>query len=145
MKPMERLPDKNEIIIPEEELEYEYFRSSGPGGQNVNKTSTGVRLRFNLEKSHIFTPEEKEKIKNALKNKINENREILIENEETRSQFQNRNKAYEKLIELLTEALKEEKERIPTKVPESAKMKRVDDKKKVSEKKNLRKKPEDLE
>ena len=69
----------------------------------------------------------------------------MIENEETRSQFQNRNKAYEKLIELLTEALKEEKERIPTKVPESAKMKRVDDKKKVSEKKNLRKKPEYFE
>ena len=51
---MERLPDKNEIIIPEEELEYEYFRSSGPGGQNVNKTSTGVRLRFNLEKKSYF-------------------------------------------------------------------------------------------
>jgi len=142
---MERLPDKNEIIIPEEELEYEYFRSSGPGGQNVNKTSTGVRLRFNLEKSHIFTPKEKEKIKNALKNKINESGELLVENEETRSQFQNKNKAYERLLVLINEALEEKKERIPTKVPESTKRKRVDDKKKISEKKKLRKRPEDFE
>ena len=143
---MGQLPkNKEKIIIPEEELVYEYFRSSGPGGQSVNKTATGVRVRFNLEKSEIFTPEGKERIKNALKNRINESGELLVENEETRSQFQNKNKAYERLLTLISEALEEGKERIPTKIPEATKRKRVDDKKKVSEKKNLRKRPEDFE
>ncbi|NMB92239.1 MAG: aminoacyl-tRNA hydrolase [Parcubacteria group bacterium] len=140
---MEQLP---KIVIPEEELIYEYFRSSGPGGQNVNKVTTGVRIRFNIEQSKVFAPEQKQKIRDALRNKINENDELLIENEETRSQSQNKNNAYERLIELITEALEEEKERIPTKVPESSKRKRIEEKKKIGEKKKLRQiKPEDFE
>jgi len=144
---MEQLPSKeNKINIPEEELVYEYFRSSGPGGQNVNKVTTGVRIRFDIEKSTIFTPEEKQKIKTKLKNRINEKGELLVENEETRSQLQNRENAYQKLIELISEALEEEKERIPTKVPQSAKKQRIEEKKQISEKKRLRQiKPEDRE
>jgi ribosome-associated protein len=144
---MEQLPSKeNKINIPEEELVYEYFRSSGPGGQNVNKVATGVRIRFDIEKSTIFTPEEKQKIKTKLKNRINEKGELLVENEETRSQLQNRENAYQKLIELISEALEEEKERIPTKVPQSAKKQRIEEKKQISEKKRLRQiKPEDWE
>ena len=144
---MEQLPSKeNKINIPEEELVYEYFRSSGPGGQNVNKVTTGVRIRFDIEKSTIFTPEEKQKIKTKLKNRINEKGELLVENEETRSQLQNRENAYQKLIELISEALEEEKERIPTKVPPSAKKQRIEEKKQISEKKRLRQiKPEDWE
>jgi ribosome-associated protein len=144
---MEQLPSKeNKINIPEEELVYEYFRSSGPGGQNVNKVTTGVRIRFDIEKSTIFTPEEKQKIKTKLKNRINEKGELLVENEETRSQLQNRENAYQKLIELINEALEEEKERIPTKVPQSAKKQRIEEKKQISEKKRLRQiKPEDWE
>jgi len=144
---MEQLPSKeNKINIPEEELVYEYFRSSGPGGQNVNKVATGVRIRFDIEKSTIFTPEEKQKIKTKLKNRINEKGELLVENEETRSQLQNRENAYQKLIELINEALEEEKERIPTKVPQSAKKQRIEEKKQISEKKRLRQiKPEDWE
>jgi len=144
---MEQLPSKeNKINIPEEELVYEYFRSSGPGGQNVNKVTTGVRIRFDIEKSTIFTPEEKQKIKTKLKNRINEKGELLVENEETRSQLQNRENAYQKLIELISEALEEEKERIPTKVPQSAKKQRIEEKKQISEKKRLRQiKPEDWE
>ena len=144
---MEQLPSKeNKINIPEEELVYEYFRSSGPGGQNVNKVTTGVRIRFDIEKSTIFTPEEKQKIKTKLENRINEKGELLVENEETRSQLQNRENAYQKLIELINEALEEEKERIPTKVPQSAKKQRIEEKKQISEKKRLRQiKPEDWE
>jgi len=144
---MEQLPSKeNKINIPEEELVYEYFRSSGPGGQNVNKVATGVRIRFDIEKSTIFTPEEKQKIKTKLKNRINEKGELLVENEETRSQLQNRENAYQKLIELISEALEEEKERIPTNVPQSAKKQRIEEKKQISEKKRLRQiKPEDWE
>jgi len=144
---MEQLPSKeNKINIPEEELVYEYFRSSGPGGQNVNKVTTGVRIRFDIEKSTIFTPEEKQKIKTKLKNRINEKGELLVENEEIRSQLQNRENAYQKLIELISEALEEEKERIPTKVPPSVKKQRIEEKKQISEKKRLRQiKPEDWE
>lgn len=142
---MEQLPSKDKRInIPEEEIEYEYFRSSKPGGQNVNKLNTAVRLRFNLDKSNYFSVEEKAKIKEKLKNKINEKGEIILENEETRSQFQNKNNVYEKLIELISQALEEGVERIPTKISENMKNKRLQEKKKISEKKKLRQiKPED--
>jgi len=144
---MEQLPSQdNKIIIPGQELTYEYFRSSGPGGQNVNKVATGVRIRFNIEQSQSFTPEEKQRIRAVLKNRINDNDELLIENEESRSQFQNRNNAYNNLIALISEALTEEKERVPTKIPHVEKQKRLEEKKKISEKKKLRQiKPEDFE
>ena len=54
---------ENKVEIPLEELNFDFFRSSGPGGQNVNKVSTGVRVRWNIEKSEILTDEQKEKIK----------------------------------------------------------------------------------
>lgn len=144
---MEQLPSRDhKISIPEQELTYEYFRSSGPGGQNVNKVTTGVRIRFNIEQSQSFTPEEKQRIRMVLKNRINDNDELLIENEESRSQFQNRNNAYNNLITLISEALIEEKERVPTKIPHGEKQKRLEEKKKISEKKKLRQiKPEDFE
>ncbi|MGB9763394.1 MAG: alternative ribosome rescue aminoacyl-tRNA hydrolase ArfB, partial [Minisyncoccia bacterium] len=144
---MEQLPSKenqeNKIIIPEKEINYEYFRSSAPGGQNVNKLNSGVRLRFNINKSDSLTDEEKQIIQSKLKNRINEKGELLIENEETRSQLQNKENAYQKLIELITEALEAEKERVPTTISPSVKKKRLEEKKKISEKKKLRKiKPE---
>ncbi|MGC8851925.1 MAG: alternative ribosome rescue aminoacyl-tRNA hydrolase ArfB [Minisyncoccia bacterium] len=147
---MEQLPSKenqeNKIIIPEKEINYEYFRSSAPGGQNVNKLNSGVRLRFNINKSDSLTDEEKQIIQSKLKNRINEKGELLIENEETRSQLQNKENAYQKLIELITEALEAEKERVPTTISPSVKKKRLEEKKKISEKKKLRKiKPEEWE
>jgi ribosome-associated protein len=144
---MEQLPSQdNKIIIPEQELTYEYFRSSGPGGQNVNKVATGVRIRFNIRESQSFTPEEKQRIRAVLKNRINDNDELLIENEESRSQFQNKNNAYNNLIALISEALAEEKERVPTKISHGEKQKRLEEKKKISEKKKLRQiQPEDFE
>ncbi len=113
----ENLNNKPEssFFIPEEELKYEFFRSSGPGGQNVNKVNSGVRIRWKFEESEALTEKEKAKLRETLKNRINKEGELIIENEETRSQIANRERAYENLVNLVSQALREEKERIATK------------------------------
>jgi len=106
---------ESRFFIPEEELTYEFFRSSGPGGQNVNKVNSGVRIRWRFEESKVLTEEEKEKVRKSLKNRINNEGDLIVENEETRSQIANRESAYENLVNLVNQALSEEKERIATK------------------------------
>ncbi|HPP64965.1 MAG TPA: alternative ribosome rescue aminoacyl-tRNA hydrolase ArfB [Candidatus Paceibacterota bacterium] len=137
---------KQEYNIPQKELEYEFYRSSAPGGQNVNKVNSGVRIRWNISKSECLTDEDKVKIKEKLKSKINSRGELIVENQETNSQFNNRELAYEHLLELVSGALTEEKERYRTEVPPSVKEKRLKEKEKQKEKKKLRQiKREELE
>ena len=126
------------VAIPESELVFEFIRSSGPGGQNVNKTSSKVRLRWNVDRSTVFTTEEKERIKTFLANRLNLEGEIVLASDETRSQTQNRERVTELLQLLVTEALTPEKERVPTKLPRAVKRKRLDEKAHVSQKKQAR-------
>ncbi len=137
---------ESRFFIPEEELTYEFFRSSGPGGQNVNKVNSGVRIRWRFEESKVLTEEEKEKVRKSLKNRINNEGDLIVENEETRSQIANRESAYENLVNLVNQALSEEKERIATKKTLSSQEKRLKEKREQQEKKKLRQiKPEDLD
>ncbi|MDQ5883070.1 MAG: ribosome-associated protein [Patescibacteria group bacterium] len=137
---------ESRFFIPEEELTYEFFRSSGPGGQNVNKVNSGVRIRWRFEESKVLTEEEKEKVRKSLKNRINNEGDLIVENEETRSQIANRESAYENLVNLVNQALSEEKERLATKKTLSSQEKRLKEKREQQEKKKLRQiKPEDLD
>ena len=126
----------------EREILFSASRSSGPGGQHVNKVSTKVELRFHIPNSELFSEEEKTILLQKLKNKINKDGELIIVSQEDRSQFKNKEAAIEKFLNLLKEALTPAKKRRATKPTRSSNQKRLVGKKLVSEKKTQRKKPD---
>lgn len=121
------------------ELSFKTSRSSGAGGQNVNKVETSVTVLWNIAESEFFREEQKELIRNKLKNKINAEGFLFLNVSETRTQLANKNKAVEKILELVDKALFIPKKRISTKPSKGQKQKRLDTKKKISEKKENRK------
>ena len=126
--------------IPEEEMNFVFSRSSGHGGQNVNKVETKVTLIWNVWNSKILTSEQRGKIMAANQQKIDKNGNLVIYAQSERSQFQNKQEAIAKLQNLVEQSLIPEKERVPTKIPKSVKEKRLQEKKKQSEKKKFRQK-----
>lgn len=131
-----------DIKIPYSELKFDFFRSSGPGGQHVNKVETGVRLRFDMTHS-IYLPEHMKKRLMLIHNsKINREGELLVESTIYKSQHRNKQEVIEKLTELLIQASKKEKKRIKTNRTKSSIAKRLNKKKKRSNIKILRKKPD---
>ena len=121
------------------ELTFKAVRSSGSGGQNVNKVSTKVALRFDIEHSEFLSDDEKERIYKKLKNRISNEGILIISSDAERTQLRNKNKAIELFFELLENALKKPKKRKKTKPTRASKEKRLKEKKEQSEKKQLRK------
>jgi ribosome-associated protein len=124
------------IEIPENEVQVSFSRSSGPGGQNVNKTNTKVTITWNIAESTAFSEEEKDQIIQFYQREI-----LQVSNQETRSQLDNRRRAMMILRKMVEVALVEEEERIPTKPTYASKVKRVELKKQHAKTKNLRRKP----
>jgi ribosome-associated protein len=122
------------------EFTFTASRSSGPGGQNVNKVSTKVELRFDIKGSALLTEDEKELIQTVLAKKINSAGELILVSQSDRSQLKNREKVIEKFYSLLVKALTPVKKRKPTKPSKAAKEKRLEEKQIQSEKKARRKK-----
>jgi ribosome-associated protein len=123
--------------VDENELQFAFVRSSGPGGQNVNKVATAVQLRFDVD--HSSLPEEvKERLKHIAGNKITSDGELLIEAKKFRTQEQNREDALNRFVELIQRAFKKPKARKKTKPTEASKEKRVEEKKRRGEIKKLR-------
>ncbi len=123
------------------EVQVSASRSGGPGGQNVNKVSTKIELRFPVDSSAELTDNEKKLIFSKLKNRINNDGELLVTSTTERSQWKNREKAEKKFIELLEKALTVQKRRKKTQPTAASKHKRVENKKKQAQKKALRKPP----
>lgn len=115
-------------------------RSSGPGGQNVNKVNSRVELRINILNCELLTESEKKLIIEKLSNKINIENELIIVRQTERSQLKNKEKAIEAYYKLIEKALKPAKIRKKSKPTKAAVQKRLDEKKKLSEKKNQRRK-----
>jgi len=131
-----------DIKIPYSELKFDFFRSSGAGGQHVNKVETGVRLRYNVTHS-IYLPEHiKKRLRLIHRGKINREGDLLIESTVYKSQHQNRKEVIDKLTKLLIQATKKEKKRIKTARTISSIKKRLYNKKKRSNIKKLRSKPD---
>ncbi|HCO19898.1 MAG TPA: aminoacyl-tRNA hydrolase [Flavobacteriaceae bacterium] len=121
------------------ELSYKTSRSSGSGGQNVNKVETSVTVIWKVEDSTVFTESEKERILLKLKNKINAEGILQTTVSESRTQLQNKKIATEKIQELVNKSLIVPKKRIATKPSRAKVEKRLESKKKLSEKKENRK------
>ena len=115
-------------------------RSGGSGGQHVNKVSSRVELYFDIQKSISLTEEEKETLLRKLKSKLTDDGVLRLTEDGSRSQHANREAVVKKLHTVIAAALRKPKKRVPTKVSAAAKKKRLDTKKRTSEKKSLRKK-----
>jgi len=121
------------------EVKYRTSRSSGAGGQHVNKVSTKVELIFDVNGSAVLSEEQKMIIHEKLKNRISNEGLLILHCDETRSQLKNKEIVFIRFITLMEDALKPEKERKPTKPTKSSVEKRLYNKKKKSDKKDLRK------
>ena len=125
------------------EVKYRTSRSSGAGGQHVNKVSTKVELIFDVNGSAVLSEEQKMIIHEKLKNRISNEGLLILHCDETRSQLKNKEIVFNRFVILIEDALKPIKKRKPTKPTKSSVEKRLYNKKKKSDKKDLRKPLED--
>ncbi|MFV0298934.1 MAG: alternative ribosome rescue aminoacyl-tRNA hydrolase ArfB [Hyphomicrobiaceae bacterium] len=112
--------------IPEEELEESFLRASGPGGQNVNKVSTAVELRFDVRASTVLSPPVKTRLMRLAGSRLTKDGIIVIRADRFRTQELNRNDARERLNDLVTAAWHTPKPRIKTKPTRASKQRRLD-------------------
>ena len=130
--------NKEEII---KELNFKAIRSSGAGGQHVNKVSSKVELTFDLSNSNALSDREKELLIEKLSSRLTKENILILFCDESRSQHKNKDLIIKKFLELLSQNLVRPKKRRPTKPSKSAIQKRIDSKQRNAEKKSLRKKP----
>lgn len=126
------------VVVPERELVWTAVRASGPGGQNVNKVSSKVELRFDFEASASLDPGVKARLRALATHRLDAEGRILIVSQVTRNQPKNLEDACQRLVELIARALTVPKARRATKPSRAAKRARLKDKRVVSEKKQRR-------
>jgi ribosome-associated protein len=123
-----------------QEIELQTTRSGGKGGQNVNKVETAVIAFFNVPGSQLLTEEQKDLVQHKLANRINSEGQLVVKSQMHRTQLANKEEALKKINELIGEALKKKKLRIATKPTKQSKERRLESKKRFSEKKESRRK-----
>ena len=124
------------------ELQYKAVRSSGAGGQNVNKVSSKVVLTFDLKNSQVLSEEEKLLLENNLSSRLTADLILILNCDEDRSQLKNKEIVTKRFLELIKKGLFVPKIRKATKIPKSVIKKRIKDKKNISEIKQSRRKPD---
>ena len=116
------------LDVPEAELTFTTSRSSGPGGQNVNKVNTRVTLLWSVDESPSLSEEQRERLRLTLPGRISREGVLRVVSQRHRTQFANREAAVERFAGLLRQALAEAPERVAVKVPASVKARRVQEK-----------------
>jgi ribosome-associated protein len=132
------IPVTRNIAIDESELQFHFVRSSGPGGQNVNKVSTAVQLRFDVGNSPSLPGDVRTRLIRLAGRRITQDGILIIEARQFRTQERNREDAVERLKELIREAARKPKPRKKTKPTAAAKERRIENKKKRGEVKKAR-------
>lgn len=129
------------ISIDESEIQYDFVRASGPGGQNVNKVATSVQLRFDVRSSPSLPPDIKERLMKLAGRRITDEGVLIIEAKRHRTQDQNRQEALDRLTDLIRRAQDKPKQRHPTRPTRASREKRLAIKRKRSELKKHRQTP----
>ncbi len=138
---MPRITD--DLWIDDSELQFEFARSSGPGGQNVNKVETKVRLLFDVRRSGSLSPEQRALVLETLASRITKAGLLHVTSQRHRSREANRRATVERFVDLIRSAVEPETERVPTKVPKVARKRRLEEKRRRSQKKALRAPPDE--
>lgn len=126
------------VTIPSSEVHYRFSRSSGAGGQHVNKVSTRVELLFDIRNSPSLTQHRKDRIMERLKSVINDDGVLTLSSQESRSQWRNREDVTQRFVELLSGSLKVHPRRVPTKATRASHEERLRRKAHTSRKKERR-------
>jgi ribosome-associated protein len=128
----------SQLAIGENEIELQFIRASGPGGQNVNKVSTAVQLRFDVAHSPSLPEDVRARLMKLAGNRLTNEGELLIEAKRHRTQERNRQDAIARLVELIRHATERPKPRIATKPTRASKKRRLDAKSRRGETKQAR-------
>lgn len=132
------MPQPDQLIS---EASWKAVKSSGPGGQHVNKTASKVVVQFDIPSSSALKEEEKSLLLKKLSSRLTTEGILILESSASRSQHSNKDSALERLVHIITDALKKPKPRKKTRPSKASKLKRLREKKINSEKKNNRQKP----
>ena len=138
---MDDLPVGDHFVIPESELRWSFTTSGGPGGQHANRTASQAELRWDFSASAAIDDE----LRNRLSTRLGSRARggiVSVVATESRSQWQNRQRARRRLAELLEGAIREPPPRIATKPSKTARTSRVEGKRRLGEKKRLRRRPD---
>jgi ribosome-associated protein len=125
-----------------QELAFKAIRSSGSGGQHVNKVSSKIELSFNVSESLALSVSQKERLQKKLQHRLTKDNVLILQCDEDRSQHKNKALVIKRFLELIKASLIVPKRRIPTKIPKSVIRKRLKSKRKLSDKKANRKRPD---
>jgi ribosome-associated protein len=130
-------------VVPDEDLEYKYVRSSGPGGQNVNKVATKVELRLKLS-TRALTSGQKQRLIAAYPSHVSSEGDFILTSDRFRSQPRNQRDAEERLAALLLAIRTPPPRRVPTRPSRAAKARRLADKRARGDAKAQRRRPRDV-
>lgn len=139
------IPITDHIDLDPEELEFSFVRASGPGGQNVNKVSSAVQLRFNAAESQSLPPHVRSRVIALAGRRANRQGIIVIEAKRFRHQTRNREDAIERLVDLIVEATKVSRPRRKSKPSKTSVKKRLNEKKRRGTVKQLRRGPGEMD
>ena len=129
------------LTVDDGELDFTFSRSGGPGGQHANTSSTKVELRWDVEASAVLTPEQKQLVRQRLGGRVNADGVLVLQSSEHRSQTRNREAVLARFATLLSDALRVQASRRPTKPTRAARKRRLETKRRRAETKALRKSP----
>ncbi len=134
-------PDEIDIEALRDCVEFQFDRSAGPGGQNVNKVATRATLWFDVAACPALTDAQKGRVNRRLSTRIGKDGRLRVVAQRARTQSANRTAAEEKLVELIRDALHVARPRRPTQPSRASRQRRVDEKRRRSETKQLRRRP----